>query len=277
MRVMAGWRAAIPASETPIPPANSSAPQASTTPAWDSRPLAVLTRTAPVRASKAHVAVVGHITAAELAAHMNALEAANGFLNRFCFVACRRHRLLPEGGASDPLAGSGLEERLGANIEAARRVGQVALDPSGRARWHEIYVTLSEPEDGIVGSLCARAEAHVLRLGMLYALVDGDSAISTHHLEAGFALWQYAQRSVAWALRTVTTDPVLRQIRAALESAPDGLTRTELRDLFNRNQPAVRVDTALALLANAGRAQRRRQHTAGRPVEIWAATNPTTV
>jgi len=35
--------------------------------AWDGRPLALLTRTAPARASAAHISVVGHITAAELA------------------------------------------------------------------------------------------------------------------------------------------------------------------------------------------------------------------
>lgn len=77
--------------------------------AWDGRPLALLTRTAPARASAAHIAVVGHITAAELAHHASALEAANGFLNRFCFIACRRMRLLPEGGDPDPLAGTGIE------------------------------------------------------------------------------------------------------------------------------------------------------------------------
>src|ERR1700728_2716123 len=63
--------------------------------AWDGRPLAILTRTAPARASNAHITVIGHITAAELAQRLNAIEAANGFLNRFVFVACRRQRLLP--------------------------------------------------------------------------------------------------------------------------------------------------------------------------------------
>ncbi|MGH9074410.1 MAG: DUF3987 domain-containing protein, partial [Acidimicrobiales bacterium] len=69
--------------------------------AWDGRPLALLTRSAPARASAAHIAVIGHITGTELAAHTSAVEAANGFLNRFCFIACRRHRLLPDGGDLD--------------------------------------------------------------------------------------------------------------------------------------------------------------------------------
>ncbi|MDQ6614247.1 MAG: hypothetical protein M3083_05770, partial [Actinomycetota bacterium] len=74
--------------------------------AWDGRPLALLTRTAPARAGAAHLAVIGHITAVELAHHVAGLEAANGLLNRFLLIACRRARLLPEGGHPDPLAGT---------------------------------------------------------------------------------------------------------------------------------------------------------------------------
>ncbi len=239
--------------------------------AWDSRPLALLTRTAPARATAAHIAVVGHITATELAHHTNAVEAANGFLNRFVFIACRRHRLLPEGGHPDPLAGTGLEQRLGAHLNIARRAGQLQLEPAARVEWHDTYTRLADDDhDGLVGSLCARAEAHVLRLAMLYALVDGHAIIGVAHLRAGLALWDYATRSVTWATRAATADPVAEQIHAALTASADGLTRTQLRDLFARNLPAARIDTALTVLGQTGRAHRRRATTAGRPAEIWA-------
>lgn len=244
--------------------------------AWDGRPLALLTRTSPARASAAHITVIGHITGAELAHHASAVEAANGFLNRFCFIACRRHRLLPDGGWPDPLAGTGMAERLGTDLAAARRAGHITLDLAAAIEWRDIYTRLAtEPDDGIAGVLRARAEAHVLRLAMLYALIDGQTVIRTSHLRSGLALWDYAARSITWATVGATGDPFAEQVHAALTASPDGLTRTQLRDLFNRNQPAARVDTALAVLAQAGRAQRRRQHTAGRPAEIWAATNPT--
>ena len=237
--------------------------------AWDGRPLALLTRTAPLRASAAHICVVGHITAAELAAHTSAVEAANGFLNRFLFVACRRQRLLPEGGDPDPLAGSGMAERLGANLAFARRLGQVRFDPAARQLWHAAYAELSEAPDGLVGSLTARAEAHVLRIAMLQALTDGETVIRTPHLQAALSLWDYAARSVAWAMRHTSADPVAERIHAALRAAPDGLSRTALRDLFGRNLPVSRVDAALAALAGEGRARPRRVATAGRPAELW--------
>jgi len=237
--------------------------------AWDGRPLALLTRTAPARASAAHVSVIGHITAAELTHHLSNLEAANGFLNRFCFIATRRHRLLPDGGSPDPLAGTGLESRLQANLTSARSGGQIQLDPVARHEWHDIYATLSEPQDGILGSLCARAEAHVLRLAMLYALVDGATTIAVEHLRAGLALWDYSARSIAWALAGSVADPIAAQIEAALATSADGLTRTQLRDLFGRNLPGAAIEAALATLGATGRAHRHRATTAGRPAEIW--------
>jgi hypothetical protein len=211
----------------------------------------------------------------EIAHHTSALEAANGFLNRFLFIACRRHRLLPDGGHPDPLAGTGIDSRLGAHLAAARRAGHIRLDPAARLAWHDIYASLSNAaDDGITAALCARAEAHVLRLALLYALVDGEAAIRLGHLEAGLALWGYAARSAGWAMRTTAADPIAEQIHAALATSPDGLTRTQLRDLFGRNLPAARIDAALTVLGASGRAQRHRHATGGRPAEVWCAAAP---
>jgi len=217
--------------------------------AWDARPLATLTRSAPLRATAAHIAVIGHITSAELAAHTCAVEAANGFLNRFWFFAVRRHRLLPDGDEVDPLGGTGMAERLGVHLAAARHAGRLYMDTAARVECHDIYAGLSEASDGLVGSLTARAEAHVLRLAMLDALVDGDAVIRSAHLQAGLAIWDYAARSIAWATRHTSADPIAEQIHTALAAAPDGLTRTQLRDLFARNLPAPRTPSETVTLS----------------------------
>jgi hypothetical protein len=60
--------------------------------AWDGRPLALLTRTAPARATDAHISIIGHITATELRHHTTRVELANGFLNRFVLASVRRVR-----------------------------------------------------------------------------------------------------------------------------------------------------------------------------------------
>ena len=86
------------------------------------------------------------------------------------------------------------------------------------------------------------------------------------------ALWDYAQRSATWALERTTGDPLARQIHTALCHAPDGLTRTQLRDLLHRNLTTTQLDQALAALAHDGKITSQRVLTAGRPAELWTTT-----
>ena len=63
--------------------------------AWDSGNLRTLTKHDPVTATGAHICIIGHITADELRAELTATDTANGFANRFLFVAVRRSKMLP--------------------------------------------------------------------------------------------------------------------------------------------------------------------------------------
>ena len=240
--------------------------------AWDGRPLAILTRTAPARATGAHIALIGHITREELRRHTTTIELSNGYLNRFLLIACRRQRLLPEGGHHDPLAGSGLDRLLTATLQHARKAGQLRLDDNARALWHHAYHQLAQPHPGIVGQITARAEAHTIRLALIYALADGVKQIGPQHLAAALALHDYAARSAAWALTGATGQPLAEQIHAALRHTPAGLTRSQISDTLKHNQPAGQLDTALRALHAAGRATVTQIATGGRPAQLWTAT-----
>ena len=215
--------------------------------AWDGRPLAVLTRTAPARATGAHVSIIGHITDTELRRYASAIEIANGLLNRFLLLAVRRVRLLPEGGDPNPLKDTGLARYLASTLKHARTTGQVKLAQDTRELWWHTYPQLTQPADGLTGQLTARAEAHVIRLALIYALLDATNTIRPEHLNAALALWDYAHRSAAWAINHTTGDPLAEHIHAALARSPDGLTRTQIRDLCQRTL------------------------TGGRPAELWTA------
>jgi len=242
--------------------------------AWDGRPLQLLTRTAPAKATAAHISLIGHITASELRRHTTTLEISNGLLNRVLIIACRRVRLLPEGGDPEPLKHTGLLRYLAATLTHAQSAGQVRLDPQARELWWENYPQLTEPGEGLAGQLTARAEAHTIRLALIYAMLDGERQIQPAHLNAALALWDYAQRSAAWALGQATGDPLAEQIHAALARSPDGLTRTQISHHLQRNLPASQLQHALYTLAAAGRAQPTKIATTGRPTELWTATPP---
>ena len=239
---------------------------------WDGRPLAILTRTAPARASTAHITLIGHITREELRRYTTSLELANGYLNRVLLIACRRQRLLPEGGDPDPLRSTGLDRLLAAALRQARTAGQVRLDPDARELWHHAYRELAtEPTDRIVAQITARAEAHTIRLALLYTLTDGQRHIGVPHLTAALALQNYAARSAAWALTGATGQPLAEQIHATLANSRAGLTRSQISDTLKHNQPAGEIDSALRALQTTGRATVTQIKTAGRPAQLWTA------
>jgi len=64
---------------------------------WDDRDLSPLTRNNPIKATDAHVSIIGHITQQELLARMDDTSKANGFANRFLWAVVKRSKELPEG------------------------------------------------------------------------------------------------------------------------------------------------------------------------------------
>jgi hypothetical protein len=243
--------------------------------AWDGRPLAILTRTAPARASNAHISVIGHITQDELRRYITQTELSNGYLNRILIIACRRQRLLPEGGDPDPLTGTDLTRLLSTTVKHSQTAGEIQLAPDTRELWHHTYRQLSEPLPGIIGQITARAEAHTIRLALIYALSDAAKQISPQHLTAAIALHDYATRSAAWALTATTGQPLAEQIHATLTTNPAGLTRSQISDTLKHNQPASDIDLALRALQDARRATVTQIATGGRPAQLWTTTpNP---
>jgi hypothetical protein len=240
--------------------------------AWDGRPLAILTRTAPARATHAHISLIGHITQNELRRHITQIELANGYLNRILIIACRRQRLLPEGGDPDPLHGTSLDRILAATLKHAQTAGEVRLDPDARELWHHTYHRLAQPLPGIIGQITARAEAHTIRLALLYTLADGQRHITRPHLTAALALHDYATHSASWALTGATGQPLAEQIHAALQTNPAGLTRSQISNTLRHNQPAGEIDAALHALHATGRATVTQIATGGRPAQLWTAT-----
>lgn len=241
--------------------------------AWDSGDLGTLTRNCPLKATGAHISIIGHITRDELARLLTQTEAANGFANRFLWLAVRRSKLLPFGGCPDPATIADLTRRLGDAAEFARLTGRMARDADADALWADAYERLSEGRPGLLGAVTSRAEPHSMRLAMLYALLDRSPVIRADHLRAGLALWGYAERSARFIFGDALGDPDADALLDALRAAgPKGLTRTEIREeVFQKHKSAERIAGMLRTLAAAGLAHSRTEATGGRPSERWFA------
>jgi hypothetical protein len=237
--------------------------------AWDGTTLSTLTRNNRARATDTHISLIGHITIEELRRRLDATEAANGFGNRFLWVVVRRSKLLPEGGTPPQHELNQLAGRLRRALDHSRSLGQVNRDDNARRLWHEVYPSLTTGHGGLAGTLTSRAEAQVTRLSLTYALLDEADAIGEQHLRAALALWDYSLRSVLHIFGDSTGNPHADTILRALRANPQGLTRTEIRDLFGRHLTAARLDQALAELLEQQRAHFTKETTGGRPIERW--------
>lgn len=243
---------------------------------WDSGDLRVLTKKAAARATGAHISIAAHITRDELRRLMiGSTEASNGLANRFLFAAVRRSKCLPEGGAIDTVAVGPIEADLRRAAEFARNIARMDRDEEARSIWHAVYPDLSEGRPGLLGAVTSRAEAQVLRLSCLFALLDCSATIRAPHLKAALAIWDYCLESARWIFGEALGDAVADELLALLRRSPRGLTRTEIRDATGRNRQAADIERGLAVLAEHGLARMiRERETEGarKPTERWFAT-----
>jgi hypothetical protein len=239
--------------------------------AWDTGDLRVLSKNSPAQATGAHITVIGHITRDELLRLLTSTDTANGFANRFLWVCSRRSKLLPEGGNIQSVDFSQVTQKLTEIASCAKNAGELKRDDDARNIWHEVYGALSESKPGLLGRVTARSEPQVLRLSLVYALLDGATVISAPHMLSALAAWDYCEASARFIFGDALGDPVADRILKALRVNAQGLTRTEIRDLFGRNQGECVIQAALTALEEYGLARRQTIQTAGRPSERWGA------
>lgn len=242
--------------------------------AFDGGDLRVMTRNNPLRASNAHVSIVGHITVDELRRELSTTEAGNGFGNRIMWMCVYRSKELPDGGEAHTINWQPIVSSLQAAFDYAEHLSDpIPRDEQARKLWHSIYSGLTKGQPGMLGALTSRGEAHVMRLALIHAVLDCSPAITAEHVYAAMALWEYSERSCRAIFGDRLGDPVADEIMRMLRQADDeGVTRTQIRDWFGRNKQVGHIERALELIEKLGLATKRKQATGGRAAEVWRAT-----
>ena len=247
--------------------------------AWDSGVLNSLTKNSRTKATGAHITVIGNITGEELLNCLEAGEFANGLANRFLWSCSIRSQFLPEGGLDFDEIPSFNEIRKDFNRIHYKVKGRVERDTEASEVWgyndaptRGAYHDLTREKFGLYGKATARGPAQVLRLGLIYALLDGSAQICRQHLEAALEVWRYCDESARFIFGDRIGNPLADTILDALRKTPDGITRRNISvELFGRNKTSAELTTALVLLTKHGLARCEEEPTAGRPGERWFA------
>ncbi len=239
--------------------------------AWDSGDLHTLTtgrKSSPVRATDAHVSIVGHITQPELLRHLDSTEQCNGFANRFLWIAVERSKKIPNPKGTPRNLLEPLIEKIQERVTFGIKAGEITRDEEAEKLWVPLYDRLTEDVPGMVGAITSRAEAQVMRLACLYALLDLSVKIRPEHLIAALALWDYAAASAMMIFGDAMGDPVADRIAAEIKRSTEGMSETDIRDLFSRHN-SKDIDRALSLLLQRGIIEDKPVPTAGRPKTIY--------
>lgn len=206
--------------------------------ACDSKPLFNSTKKdgGKLACMEPHVSIMCDCTAEELNLELSNVDRQNGFANRFLWCFVERQHLLPDGGEDIDWAAEVAELRE--IVEFARKQGRIFRDRAARDFWHRIYADLSKEQAGIVGMLTGRAEALVMRLALIYALLDRSEVIRVEHLEAALALWQYCRDSVSVIFEGTAVGDQARILDYCTE---DRTSADIIQRLFKRNRRATGV------------------------------------
>lgn len=237
--------------------------------AWDRGDLHNLSKNSPIRATGAHISLLGHITPHALKTHLTEAEAANGFANRFLWMLVRRSQYLPEGGVL-PYLNTYISNIYKIVEEASEGYREITKSEETKRIWAAVYPDLRRAEPGLVGELIARRAPIVTRLALTYCAADGLRTMLPEHLFAALAVWQRSETSVRVLFGGATGDSVADALYAAMKARPEGATRTDLHAALGRNRAVSEIDRGLAVLSETARARAHRQKgEGGREVEVW--------
>jgi hypothetical protein len=233
--------------------------------AYDGGKLRVLTRKDPLSVDNVNLGVIAHITNEELLNNLTDTDRVNGFANRFLTICVKRWQLLPEGG--DDVNLESIVARMKDAVEKSKGRGRIGRDEAAKKLWKRHYSLLTRKRVGLRGALLSRAETHVLRLSLIYALLDGAHAIRVEHLKAALAFWTYVENSVGHIYRNASGDAAADKIMAAMVDGP--LTVTEIRRVLSNNKPSDWIDAKIQSLVSQGLIVKSVKQTGNGTREAW--------
>ncbi|MCK5679571.1 DUF3987 domain-containing protein, partial [bacterium] len=240
---------------------------------WDGGTLDPLTKNNKIRATEGVVGWVSHITVTELDSRLAESESFNGFANRILWGLARRQKLVP---IPEPMPRHELEDlqiRLLDILKEIEGEGSVELGHEARGAWCDHYYSdLTKDRPGLAGCTTNRGEAQVLRLAMIYCLLDGERTISLEHLKSGVAVWEYCRQSANYIFAGRTEDATSQRIIDALQQG--SMSSTELYKAFGNHLNKAKLGPALKELLASNRITAERRKTKGAPSTVYHISKP---
>jgi hypothetical protein len=139
---------------------------------------------------------------------------------------------LPSGGDVHVL--DKFKPSVAAAIAKAKTISEVKRSPDAETLWRSVYPSLKTSRPGSWGKATERGRPLVVRLSLLYALLDGSPVIERKHLTAALAVWRYCEESARQLFGDTQASEIDFRIRRIVGKRP-GIYRSELRKQFSHD------------------------------------------
>jgi hypothetical protein len=200
-------------------------------------------------ATHPHVSLIGHITPTELKDRMHDISYSNGFGNRFLWAEAYSSKSLQFGSLPEWYAQETLVTNLRDAVAWSREKPRcLQWTDGGSAAWVDWYNKRTD-ECGIAGALLKRGRAHVLRLAMIYAILDGRVAITERHLKAALAVWDSSVQTVRRIFGNMQGSSVAEKIWDFIQLSGE-VSMREISDRLSRNVSIKEIWLVILALEN---------------------------
>lgn len=226
---------------------------------WDGASLQPATKTNRMFTTDPHICISGAITPKELIDLMASREMSNGFANRFMIFFAERLKTIsfPEPTPNEVVDELSRKARdiidfckFGAGSNA-----RISLNPEARHMYDKLYQgELSENKYGErIAGVTERRAPMLLRISMLFALLDKKLKIEPTHINAAIAWIRYLVDSVRFIFASGKDEVENTEVNDTAEDIVNFLRRrgeaskTEItRECFNGNKNGDQIDKAIA-------------------------------
>jgi hypothetical protein len=245
--------------------------------AWDSpQKLRTTNKNSPLEASEPHISFIGHTNKEELLETLNEVDLSNGYANRILWCAAKRTQLMPNAEYLDwnryPEILDELKAVFKQYLPNTGEPTRFYRSEAAQQLWTQLYFKLNNEKNtfGFIDGVLVRDTSHLLKLALIYAVLDQSETIEVAHFNAALAICDFCQASVRWLFSERTGDRLANTILFALIRAPNGMTKKEISDnVCYRNTPIAKIEKALETLAKNRLARMTLELQNDKPIERW--------
>lgn len=182
------------------------------------------------------------ITQSELSELITKTSLTNGFANRFIWLHVSRSKLLSFPPEPDQERLQSLVKKMSVLLAKLKDGKQITLAKSACGVWDRMYVTLNSRDSETNIEIKNRAVNNILRVALIYAILDESSEVEERHLEAAYELIRHSESCVdkIFSKKSSTKDEM--KLLKALNARGGWTSQTEvIEQIFNRNRSAEEI------------------------------------